>query len=123
MSAASSVRRNTARSRAKKLAGAERLREVVVRAHLQADDAIGFVTLGGEHDHRDTALLTDPLERLQAVELRHHHVQQHRVERRRRERLEPAAPVIGVHRDDAVRLEVAREQLEQASVVIDDQDA
>ena len=35
------------------LAAAERLREVIVGPHLQADDAVDLLALGGQHDDRD----------------------------------------------------------------------
>jgi hypothetical protein len=39
------------------LTGAERLHDVVVGAELEADDAIGLLTAGGEHDDRDLGVL------------------------------------------------------------------
>ena len=38
------------------LAAAERLREVIVGPHLQADDAVDLLALSGQHDDRDVRL-------------------------------------------------------------------
>jgi 5-methylcytosine-specific restriction endonuclease McrA len=60
------------------LAGAERLGDVVVRAHLEADLLVHVATLGRQEDDRHVLGLRIGLEalaRLVAVELRHHDVQ------------------------------------------------
>ena len=57
-----------------------------------ASDADSSSTLPGEHDHGDRAdagVLLDPAQRLPAVDLRHHHVEQDQVGRALAERREP----------------------------------
>ena len=49
------------------LARAERLGQVVVGAHLQADDAVGLLAARGEHDHRDLGLRAQVAAQRQAV--------------------------------------------------------
>ena len=57
------------------LAGAERLRHVVVGADAEADDEVALGVPGGEHEHRDRALGLDVLADLEAVEAGEHQVE------------------------------------------------
>ena len=59
------------------LAHPERLGEVVVGADAEADQDVGLVVAGGEHQHRDRALGLDPSAHLVPVEPGQHHVEQH----------------------------------------------
>ena len=47
---------------------AERLRDVVVGAELEAADLVGLGAAGGDDEDRDAAELADPLDHLPAVE-------------------------------------------------------
>ncbi len=49
----------------------ERLLDVVVGAHAQAQHLVDLVVLGGEEDHRHGALLPELAEQLHAVHARH----------------------------------------------------
>ena len=55
-----------------KLAGAERLGQVVIGAELKAHNTVGFLTLGREHEDIDIGLLAQPAADLQAVHARQH---------------------------------------------------
>jgi hypothetical protein len=59
----------------RQLTRAEGLGDVVVRAGLEADQAVGLVAEGGQHDHRDRPLGAQPAAHLEAV-----HAGQHEVE-------------------------------------------
>lgn len=61
------------------LAHRERLGHVVVRADAEADQHVGLVVAGGQHEDRDGTLGLDPAAHLQAVETGQHHVQDHQV--------------------------------------------
>ncbi len=61
------------------LPGAERLGEIVVGPHGQADEHVGFVVAGGEHENGNRGLVLDPPADLQAVESRQHQVEHHQV--------------------------------------------
>ena len=84
-----------------------------------------LVHLPGEHDHRDRAdagVLLDPPQRLPAVDLRHHHVEQDQVRRLLAERGECLLGATGLADEVALGLEVDAHVLPQALVVVDDQD-
>ena len=85
------------------LARVERLGQVVVGAHLQADDAVGLVAARGQHDHRDFRLRAQLAAQRQPVVAGQHHVEHDQVEvparsrhatwpcRRRRRSAQPVA--------------------------------
>ena len=77
------------------LAHAERLRQVVVGADGQADDEVGLVVAGGEHQHRDVAVLLDAAAHLQAVEAREHQVEEHQVGVQERRQVDAREAVAG----------------------------
>ncbi len=55
-------------------AGRERLRDVVVGAELEPDDAVVFVAARGQHDHRHRALRPQSATDLEPVDLRKHQI-------------------------------------------------
>src|SRR5438093_12541011 len=61
------------------LARRERLRHVIVRSELQADDAIGLLPAGGQHDHGRRPRGPDQTEHLEAVDPREHQIEKHEV--------------------------------------------
>ena len=64
----------------RELAWIERLGQVVVGAHFEADDAVHFVTLGGEHDDgQHFTLGPQAPANGKAVLVGHHEVQHHQV--------------------------------------------
>ena len=108
------------------LADGEGLHHVVIRAGLEALDAVGLLALGADDDHRHLAQLRVALEHpehLAAGHVREHQVQQHQIRRPRaslgqasragvrRLRLEPRGP------------EVVLDESSQVLLVLDDQDA
>ena len=105
------------------LARRERLGDVVVGAELETDDAVGLVALRGEHEHGHVALRADALADLEPVDARHHHVEEHGVDAALLEHRQPLLSVARALHRDAVLLEVAREQLEEPSVVVDEEHA
>jgi hypothetical protein len=54
---------------------AERLRQIIVGAEFQSEDAIGLLTARGDHDDRDVELLMQPPAERQAILSRQHDVQ------------------------------------------------
>jgi len=106
--------------------GLEGLRQVVLGAALDAAHHAGQVVERGDHDHGHVARARvglDALEHGEAVELRHHHVEQDEVERRRREHLEGAAAARRALDGVALPLQPA---LQDGAVVLDvvhDEDA
>jgi hypothetical protein len=71
--------------------------DVVIGAHLKTVDDVSFPVSGGEHDDGDAAVLADALADFEAVHVRHHDVQKHKVWRILRDRREGVSPVVGGH--------------------------
>ena len=63
-----------------KFAAAEGFGEVVVGAHLQADDLVHLLPLGGQHDDRDIAVRPDGAAQRQPVFAWQHEIEQDQVE-------------------------------------------
>jgi len=104
------------------LARAERLRQVVVGAHLQADDAVDFLGARGEHDDRQARAGAQVAAQREAAVAGQHEVEHHDVGRAAFEHAPHLAPV-GRERDaKTVALQVLAEQLADLGVVVDDQD-
>src|SRR4051794_8304038 len=104
------------------LARVERLREVVVRADLEADDLVDVLVACGQHEDRHVGALANPLADLDAVDVREHQVeddQRGRLRRHLRERL-----AAGRRRLDGVAgvLQVERDEGRDRALVLDDQD-
>ena len=100
----------------------ERLRDVVVRPELQADDRVDVVRSRREHQHRRVADAPDLAADLEAVELWQHQVEDHErrvVPAEERQRL----LAIG-RRDDGepFLLEVQAQQVDDVALVVDDED-
>ena len=78
----------------------ERLRQIVLRAALDAAHDAGDVVERGDHDHRNVLRVLRALEALEclvSVHPRHHHVQQHHVERLRGSNLASASAPLAAH--------------------------
>ncbi len=72
------LRRSTAAHPEDQLPHAEWLRDVVIRAKLEADDAVDLLTPGGQHDHREgprLRVVLDGTTHLGARDVRQHQVQ------------------------------------------------
>ena len=101
----------------------ERLGEVVVGAGIQARDAVGDLVAGRQHEDRGAALARpQPPAHGEAVEDRHHDVEDDHVRLAQRDRLEGLRAV--VHRLDVVALDAEGEdeRLAHAAVVLGDED-
>jgi hypothetical protein len=104
------------------LPGLKGLREVVVGPELEADDAVGGVTPGGEHEHGHVALRPQAPQHLEAVQVRQHAVEDDRVEAAPPGR-EAGGAVEALLHGEARRAEVGPEHAPETLVVVDDQDA
>ena len=86
----------------------ERLGKKILGAALDAPDDVGHVVRGGDHDDGNVPrgrVVLDVAQRLEPVQLRHHDVQQHEVERLGGDQVQRAAPVLGVHDGISLTLE------------------
>src|SRR5258706_9910879 len=94
------------------------LRHIVVGAELEPDDAVDVVAARGEHDYRHAARLADLAQRLDAVDLRHHHVEYDNLVAAGEG--EPRRGLAVVHRGDAeaLALEILREHAGELDVVV-----
>ena len=109
------------------LVGAERLGEVVVGAHLEADDALGFVGARGQHDDRNRRRLLVGAQQpadFESVDVRQHHIQHDQIRRF------GCGPSSSASRPDETRVVVypalsryRRHQFRDVGIVLDDQDA
>ena len=104
------------------LARIEGLAEVVVGAHLDADDAVELLAARGEHDDRQVRARTQIAAQRQAVLARQHDVEHDDVEARLGQQLAHLAPVARHGNAKAVARQVFRQQVAQFGVVVDDQD-
>ena len=106
------------------LAWIEWLRQVVVRAHFEADDAVHFLALGGQHDDRHAlAGAAQPPAHGEPVLAREHQVEDDQVRRIALQPLVELARVGERPHVEALLAQVAREEVAQAHVVVDDEDA
>ena len=94
------ARRSARLDAAAELAHRERLGDVVVGAELEAEDLVDLLRLGGQHDDRHRAARPQAPADLEAVDARHHHVEDDEVEGVLGEALERLLAVDG--RDDLV---------------------
>ncbi|MNO52234.1 hypothetical protein D3C76_426500 [compost metagenome] len=104
-------------------AGGEGLDQVVVGAHFQADDTVGFIVARGEHQYRGGLVFARAqlAAEHQAIVAGHHDVQHDQVHRRG---FEEAAhlPAIGHDRGaQAVFLQVVAHQLAYLAVIVNDE--
>ena len=108
------------------LADAERLDHVVVRAQLQALDAVRLLSLGGDHHHRRPAevrVLLDEPEHLAARQVGEHQVQQDQVGLERLGPAEGCGPAVAGLGLEARRRQVVGEEVGEVLLVLDNQDA
>ena len=100
----------------------EWLCEVVVCAHLQSDDAVDFVSLGGQHNYRCLiAGATQFAAKRQPVIPRHHNVQDDQVNRAGREGLAHNSAVLYATDTKAFPLQYLADEITNLAVVVDDQ--
>ena len=101
----------------------EGLRDVIVRALLQAGDLIGRLALGRQHDDGRLAVLPDGAEHAPAVHTRHHHVQQHQIGPQLAIEVDALCAVGGDRRLIALFFQIQPQQICDIIVVLDDEDA
>ena len=100
----------------------ERLGDVVVGAHLEAEQLVDLLVLGGEEDHRHVGLLAQAAQQLHAVHARHLDVEDRQVGGLLAQRLEGGGAVaIGAHLV-ALRLQRHAERGEDVALVVDQSD-
>jgi hypothetical protein len=105
------------------LGGGEGLDDVVVGAEAQAVDAVGLVAPGGEEDDRDarTRALPQQPHDLEPVETGQHEVEHDEVWVPGRDAGEGGVPVAGDARVVVRALEVARHDLRDRRLIVDDE--
>jgi hypothetical protein len=97
---------------------------VVVGAHLQADDAVHVLDLGGEHDDgRGVVGRAQAAADAQAVFAGQHEVEHDEIDRLAREHAVQRLGVLGQQDVEAFLGQVAPQQVADARVVVDDHDA
>ncbi len=103
----------------RELARLERLRHIVVRAQLEAGDAAVGLGFRGQHQDRHRRSLAQRFRELEAGLARHHHVEYEQIEREASKLGARIRRIVG--RGDAIALAVqeAREQVADATVVVD----
>ena len=105
---------------------AERFRDVVVGAQGEADDLVGFLGLGGEHEDRyGSGRFARPKlpANVQPVHSREHQVQDDQVGRIGLRAAEPFNAVVGHGDFVALALQVVNEHLGQRPFILDDKDS
>ena len=105
----------------RELARRERLGHVVVRAELEADDPVGLLAAGGEHDHGELGARADPAAQLEPVRPRQHHVEHDQVGSSRLDERARIVAVACLERRVPLALEVAHDDLADDRLVVDDE--
>jgi hypothetical protein len=108
---------------ADELAWAEGLGDVVVGSELQASNAVILLALGRKHNHRDARDLADQAQRLEAVEVRHHHVEQDQIGQAVAQLLQRSCAGGRFEDLKTVVFEVEPDEVDDARLVVDNQDA
>jgi hypothetical protein len=103
-------------------ASSSRLREVVVGAHFQPDDAIGLLAARGEQDDRHARAGAQVAAQLEAVVPGQHQVEDHQVGPRALQRRAQASPVRYGGYPVALLLEIVAQQRADFRIVVNDED-
>ena len=103
------------------LARGDRLRQIIVRADLQPDDAVDVLAAGAQHNDRHVAFPPQRAADLVAVHAGQHHVQHDGVRGHLPLQAQRALPVISREHADALRLQIAPQALVDDAVVVADQ--
>ena len=107
--------------RASSSLGTERLGDVVVGAHLQADDPVRLLRHGGQQDDRDPRRLAQVPAQRETVLAGHHDVEDHEVDRRRLQCPSGGGAPVD-HRDThVVPFQVSPQRFANLPVVVDHQ--
>lgn len=105
------------------LAGAERLREVVVRAHRQADERVDLLAAGREHEDVAVGERPQPAAHLDAVQAGQPEVEDDDVGVDRAHHVDGLRPVVHEPYREPVPLEVPRDEAREGDLVVDDDGA
>jgi hypothetical protein len=73
------------------LARGKRLGQIIVRAHLETDDAVDLLRARGQHQNRNSGIGTDATAYFESVHARQHHVKNHNI-----------WPLVSRHRDGLI---------------------
>jgi hypothetical protein len=103
------------------LAQVHGLHEVVVRAHLETDDAIHVVRAARQDDHRDVRGIPQAAAEFQAFLLAQQGVEHYQVDARPLERALQAGARAGRRHTKAVTLQVTGQRRARLAVLVDDQ--
>ena len=101
----------------------ERFRDVVVRAELEAEDAVELGVARAQQDDGDVALRAEGPADVGPEEARHHHVEDHDVELRRPRFLERVLAVTGDLDVEVLLLEAVADGVDHGDIVVGHQDA
>src|SRR5262249_13631770 len=104
------------------LCGGERLREVVVAAELEADDAVDLAVPGGEEDDGNVRRAARALARLEAVDVGQADVEHDEPGPVVPDRLQPALAGAGFQHPEALAGEVEVDEVGDVGLVVDDDD-
>ena len=108
------------------LAWLKGLGQIIVGAHLQANDAVHRVAFGREHQHRHLAHAAgqgaDALAHLQAVHVGQHQVQDHQLNARCLQAFQATACIGRVGHGKTVLPQIVRHHARQAHIVFDHQE-
>ena len=107
---------------APELADRERLRDVVVRAELEAENLVQLVVARREHDDRNRALGPQAPADLEPVELRQHDVEHHEIDSLVREARERLLAVTGLDHAEALAFQRIGAELLDGVLVVDEED-
>jgi len=100
------------------LQNVEGLGDVVVRPTLEADDLVGVLAAGGEHDDGHVGELPDAHTGLEPVDLGHHQIQDDEIEGAAAGQLHRLLPVIARLHLVALALQVELDALDQHLLVV-----
>ena len=100
----------------------ERLRQIIVRAHLKPDDAVDLFALRGQHDDRDRRRGAQAPAQAQAVLARQHQVEHDQVDPALGQRPVHLAPVARDRDAAFVGAQILGHQRADLAVVLDDED-
>ncbi|MNL29713.1 hypothetical protein D3C87_1514060 [compost metagenome] len=103
--------------------GGERFDQVIVGAHFQADDAVGFIVAGGEHQYRSGLVFAGAqlAAEHQAIVAGHHDVEHDQVHRRGFEERAHLPPIRHDGGAQAVLFQVVAYQLSNFAVIVHDE--
>ena len=104
------------------LARTERLHHVVVRADLEADDAVHLGAHGRQHDDRRPVSLAQLLAENKPAIARHHEIEHDEVEPTDLDRVHHLAPVSRLGHPEAMFDKVFADEGAQLAIVVDNQD-